>query len=87
MVHDNILTRPLRALLAALRPIARCMRCYIQQRNEQRELSGFSPRSLRDIGLTAYDVAVDVQRPVWRRCWRQVRPGNVKAPEWEDIWA
>jgi uncharacterized protein YjiS (DUF1127 family) len=71
MPHNNVLTRSLLALSAALGLIARCMSCYIQLRNEQRELSGLNHRSLRDIGLTEYDVSVDVQRPVWRRCWRR----------------
>jgi uncharacterized protein YjiS (DUF1127 family) len=56
-----------------LRLIARCFSCYLQMRHEQSELSRFRGRSLRDIGLTTYDVATDARQPVWQRCWRSVR--------------
>jgi uncharacterized protein YjiS (DUF1127 family) len=71
----NVLRQSVHQPATTLRLIMRRIRCYIQMRNEQRELSGLSDRSLRDIGLTEYDVAMDVQRPVWRRCWRRVHSG------------
>ena len=72
---DNVLRQSVPQAATTLRLIMRCIRCYIQTRNEQRELSGLSHRSLRDIGLTEYDIAMDIQRPMWRRCWRRVHSG------------
>jgi uncharacterized protein YjiS (DUF1127 family) len=57
---------------AVLRQITRCMICYLQVRNEQRELARLSQSSLRDIGLNRYDVAMNVHS-LWARCWRSVR--------------
>ena len=72
---DNVLRQSVPQAATTLRVIMRCIRCYIQMRNEQRELSGLSDHSLRDIGLTEYDVAMDVQRPVLRRCWQRAHSG------------
>jgi uncharacterized protein YjiS (DUF1127 family) len=59
--------------VAAVRLLARCVTCYMQIRREYDELAQLGRRSLRDIGLTPYDVQVIVRRPIWRRCWQSVR--------------
>jgi uncharacterized protein YjiS (DUF1127 family) len=69
---DHVLRQSAPGAATTLRFIARCIRCYIRTRSEQRELSGFGPQALRDIGLTDYDVAMDTRQAVWRRCWRRV---------------
>jgi uncharacterized protein YjiS (DUF1127 family) len=67
------LRQSVHAAATMLRLIARCLRCYLQIRQEQSELARLSGRSLRDIGLTTYDVATDARQPVWQRCWHSVR--------------
>jgi len=69
---DNVLRHSVPGAATMLRLITRCIRCYIQTRKEQRELSRFGYHGLRDIGLTEYDVAMDARQAVWRQCWRRV---------------
>jgi uncharacterized protein YjiS (DUF1127 family) len=68
---DDILRHPVPRATSTLRLIARCIRCYVQARSEQRELSAFGHHALRDIGLTEYDVAMETRQAVWQRCWRR----------------
>jgi uncharacterized protein YjiS (DUF1127 family) len=68
---DDILRQSVPRATATLRLIARCIRCYIQMRHEQYELSECGYHAFRDIGLTEYDVAMETRQGVWRRCWRR----------------
>jgi uncharacterized protein YjiS (DUF1127 family) len=72
----DALRRAAHAVATTLRLIARCFSCYLQIRHEQSELARLSVRSLRDIGLTTYDVATDAQQPVWRLALGAILPSR-----------
>jgi len=65
--------RLLGAIPAGMRVFLRSLSCYRQTQRERDFLLAMDRRALRDVGLTADDVASIARSLHWRQCWRWVR--------------
>lgn len=62
----GLLDVPLRKIVAHVAPWPAALGRWLQRLNDRDELRGLGERELRDIGISAYDVAFECRKPIWR---------------------
>lgn len=67
----SVMTQLLSSFATAFGHFLRCAALYRRRRRECYDMFQLDDKSLRDIGITKYDIYYELHETSWRQCWRQ----------------